>query len=124
MAQQKFISLKEAAQISGYTPDYVGQLIRRGKLPGKQVFSNVSWVTTEEALKDYIENNGKTVQTTKLASLKEKISSQVDFSLVYKVVLGALIALIAVFIVFLIYIFSVSVDRQIDHGYQQNLQDI
>ena len=59
MAKEKYISLKEAASLSGYTPDYVGQLIRRGKLPGKQVFSHVAWMTTEEALHAYIEKNKK-----------------------------------------------------------------
>jgi hypothetical protein len=51
----KYISLKEAAEISGYAPDYIGQLIRKGKLPGKQVYSNVAWVTTEDALRSYME---------------------------------------------------------------------
>jgi hypothetical protein len=123
MAQQKYISLKEAAQLSGYTPDYVGQLIRRGKLPGKQVFSNISWVTTEEALQNYIHNNGKTIPTSQLQSWKERIVAEFDFAVVYKIILGALIMLMVVFLLFLVYIFSVSVDHQIDHGYQQKLQE-
>lgn len=56
---EKYISLKEAAEISGYSADYVGQLIRQGKLPGKQVFSHVSWMTTEDAVRAYIEEKGK-----------------------------------------------------------------
>jgi hypothetical protein len=52
-----YITLKEAAKISGYTPDYLGQLIRKGKLKGKQIYLNVAWVTTEKSLKDYLENN-------------------------------------------------------------------
>ena len=51
---KKYISLKEAGKISGYSADYVGQLIRSGKLEGKQVFSNVAWMTTEEALQKYL----------------------------------------------------------------------
>src|SRR6185369_8453746 len=51
---RKYISLKEAAKISGYSADYVGQLIRSGKLEGKQVFSNVAWMTTEEAIQKYL----------------------------------------------------------------------
>lgn len=43
--------------MSGYTPDYLGQLIRKGKLPGKQIYLNVAWVTTEEALSEYLEKN-------------------------------------------------------------------
>lgn len=50
----KYINLKEAAEISGYAPDYIGQLIRKGKLSGKQVYCNVAWVTTEEAVREYL----------------------------------------------------------------------
>jgi hypothetical protein len=53
----QYITLKEAAKISGYTPDYLGQLIRKGKLEGKQIYLNVAWVTTEKALSAYLENN-------------------------------------------------------------------
>lgn len=52
-----YITLKEAAKMSGYSPDYLGQLIRKGKLAGKQIYLNVAWVTTEKALKDYLGNN-------------------------------------------------------------------
>jgi hypothetical protein len=50
----RYITLKEASKISGYTPDYLGQLIRKGKLPGKQIYLNVAWVTTEDALEEYL----------------------------------------------------------------------
>jgi hypothetical protein len=30
-AHEELISLREAAKISGYSPDYIGQLIRSGK---------------------------------------------------------------------------------------------
>ena len=53
----QYITLKEAAKISGYTPDYLGQLIRKGKLDGKQIYLNVAWVTTEKALSAYLANN-------------------------------------------------------------------
>lgn len=52
-----YITLKEAAKISGYTPDYLGQLIRKGKLPGKQIYLNVAWVTTEKDLREYLKND-------------------------------------------------------------------
>lgn len=51
---EKFITLKEASKISGYSPDYLGQLIRKGKLAGKQVYLNVAWMTTEEAVQEYL----------------------------------------------------------------------
>lgn len=50
---KKLISLKEAAQISGYSSDYIGQLIRAGKIPGKQVYCNVAWMTTAEDVVNY-----------------------------------------------------------------------
>jgi hypothetical protein len=52
--KQKFISLKEAAKISGYAPDYIGYLIRKGEISGKKIYSGVSWVTTEEEIKEYV----------------------------------------------------------------------
>jgi hypothetical protein len=52
-SDKKLISLKEAAQISGYSSDYIGQLIRAGKIPGKQVYCNVAWMTTAEDVVNY-----------------------------------------------------------------------
>jgi len=51
--KQKFISLKEAAKLTGYASDYIGFLIRNGKIGGKKDCSGVSWMTTEEDLKKY-----------------------------------------------------------------------
>jgi len=48
-----YITLKEASERFGYAPDYIGQLIRKGKIEGKQVYANVAWVTTEEAMVAY-----------------------------------------------------------------------
>ena len=49
---EKIISLKEAAENSGYHPDYLGSLIRNGKLEGKKIGRN--WFTTEKAVKDFL----------------------------------------------------------------------
>ena len=51
--KNRLISLREAAELSGYSADYVGQLIRAGKIPGKQVYCNIAWMTTAEAILDY-----------------------------------------------------------------------
>ncbi|NTW22403.1 hypothetical protein HGA34_02535 [Candidatus Falkowbacteria bacterium] len=67
--QENFISLKEASKISGYSPDYIGQLIRSGKISGKQVYTNVSWMTTPEAVLAY--KQGKESQKSDKVSLKE-----------------------------------------------------
>ncbi len=49
-----YITLKEASERFGYAPDYIGQLIRKGKIEGKQVYANVAWMTTEEAMLEYV----------------------------------------------------------------------
>jgi hypothetical protein len=67
--QESFINLKEASKISGYSPDYIGQLIRSGKIPGKQVYTNVSWMTTAEAVLAY--KQGKESQKSDKVGLKE-----------------------------------------------------
>ena len=49
-----YITLKEASERFGYSPDYIGQLIRKGKISGKQVYMNVAWMTTPEAMEEYL----------------------------------------------------------------------
>jgi len=53
LLQKKYLSLKEAAQILGYTPDYIGYLIRKGRISGNKVYSGPVWLTTEETLNKY-----------------------------------------------------------------------
>ena len=64
-SEKKYLSLKEAAEISGYASDYIGWLIRKGKIKGKKIYTAISWQTTEQAIKNYQERKTKT---------KEKIS--------------------------------------------------
>lgn len=108
--KNKYISLKEAAKISGYSPDYVGQLIRQGKLPGKQVFSNVAWVTTEKALERYIKGEKNKSKSMALNSFRE----QRDYSRFLKIMLYIGIGFLVIFILFLFYIFAISIDKNID----------
>jgi len=49
---KKVISLNQAAQISGYTQDYLGYLIRTGEMKGTK--KGRAWFTTEEEVKNYI----------------------------------------------------------------------
>lgn len=71
--QEKYITLKEASKLSGYSPDYLGQLIRKGKLSGKQVYLNVAWMTTEEAVTEYLGKNKPGVGKAGLGTtLKER----------------------------------------------------
>jgi len=47
-----YISLKQARQIFGYHPDYLSQLIRKGKLKAKRIGRD--WFITEKAIKSYL----------------------------------------------------------------------
>jgi hypothetical protein len=49
---KKAISLNQAAELSGYTQDYLGYLIRIGEIKG--VKKGRTWFTTEEEVKDYL----------------------------------------------------------------------
>jgi len=68
---EKYISLREASKISGYSPDYVGYLIRTGKIPGRMVYTGVSWQTTREAILAY---KNRQQRKKGKANLKEKIN--------------------------------------------------
>lgn len=118
-----FISLKEAAKISGYSADYLGQLIRSGKLPGKQVFSNVSWVTTEDAVVAYMKSGGKvngtSAQSAGRFSLSHLLSDETTLLLVYRFATWILGGLLLVAVLFLTYIAIVTFDRSIDQKYLQ-----
>jgi excisionase family DNA binding protein len=53
----ELISLSEAADLSGLSPDHLRRLVREGELWGKKVGRN--WVTTTRAIKDYLALNRK-----------------------------------------------------------------
>jgi len=66
----KYISLKKAAKISGYTPDYLGYLIREKNLGGRKIGRN--WFTTEESLKTYL-SSGKYLSLEDSVSQKKSV---------------------------------------------------
>lgn len=114
----KYISLKEASSISGYAPDYIGQLIRSGKLSGKQVYSNVAWVTTESALREYLDKQPR----SKTASLEASSQDMID-RVLPKFLKGFLVGVVVVsicFAVILFYIFSVQIDAKLKEKAVQN----
>ncbi len=101
--QENFISLKEASKISGYSPDYIGQLIRSGKISGKQVYTNVSWVTTPEAVLAY--KQGKEQQKSDKVSLKEylvtrqrKMRMELDILLLFFKTFKSILPILAILI--------------------------
>ncbi len=124
MAKNKdFITLREAAKISGYSADYLGQLIRSGKLPGKQVFSNVAWVTTEDDVVAYMRNGGKSVavsnQQVGSSVFSTVFSDEVRLLKLYRMttfVFGSLLLAVALF---LTYVAIVTFDRSIDQKFLQ-----
>src|SRR5204862_5451596 len=84
---RKYISLKEAAKLSGYSADYVGQLIRNRKLEGKQVFSNVAWMTTEEALQKYLRRQNEPAGSKNwLQVFADKMLSSISITSAYTAV--------------------------------------
>jgi hypothetical protein len=112
------ITLKEAARISGYAPDYVGQLIRKGKLYGRQVYLNTAWVTTEEAMRKYVAGEVPTGAATGSPELGEKFQqaknvllSDVRVSGIVRIALYAVLGLAVVFSLVLFYVVSVNIER-------------
>ena len=66
------ITLKEASELTGYSPDYIGQLIRSGKITGRQVYTNITWMTTAAEIINYI----RKAKNKKENTLKESIGRQ------------------------------------------------
>ena len=122
--KDEFISLREAAAIAGYTPDYVGQLIRSGKLPGKQVFANVAWMTTEEAVRSYVgQKKGKSLgKETAAPSMMEVLQREIESPRIVKRLSIALIVLSVAFMLLLFYIFSTSLDQRLNQRAVQRLE--
>lgn len=115
---EKMISLKEAAEISGYAPDYIGQLIRSGKLPGKQVFSNVAWVTTEQAIRDYMDGK-KTSKSDHqsdmpfVSTLGDAVIRELETPRLLRVAISVAVFFAAATLLLLFYVFSTSLDQQL-----------
>ena len=131
---KKYITLKEAAKISGYAPDYIGQLIRKGKLPGKQVYCTVAWMTTAEALGEYMQKNqdrGRSENISlreksaeKLQQLKANVLFEIKLARLYKTVLYLSIILSVGFSLLLFYIFSVSLDNKLEQNAIEKINKI
>lgn len=103
-----YITLKEAAALTNYSSDYIGQLIRAGKIKGEQVYNNVAWVTTEEEVLSYMEDKNRSVDQTVMFPFFAQ-----DY---LRYFMYALIGLCAVFLLIMQYILYVS----IDHGIAQS----
>ncbi len=124
LKDSEFISLKEASELSGYSSDYVGQLIREGKIPGKQVFSNVSWVTTETAVRDYIAQKGK-VSTSKYGAfqvLKDRYSSLDGLLQLSHLVLIGVTVLVSILTLVALIMFVLALDDSLERNSMETIE--
>ena len=104
--EKGYITLKEAAEIANYSPDYIGQLIRAGKIRGEQVYSSVAWVTTEDEVHSYLNDKGRVVSSD-VAEMDPLAHPA------FKFFLYGVISIIAVVLLLLQYILYVSIDSRI-----------
>lgn len=113
-----YISLKQAAELSGYSSDYVGQLIREGKIPGKQIFTNVAWVTTEAAVRKYIANKGRTTPAKYGAFhiMKERYSSIDGLLQLSRIVLLAVTVLVSILTLIALVMFVLAFDASLERN--------
>jgi hypothetical protein len=113
--KQDFITLKEAAELSGYSPDYLGQLIRNGKIEGQQVFLNTAWMTTKEAVLGYVEKSkgkktsGERTSTEKVAMFWKQHWRDVSTASLYTI-----IVLNVIFLFFLLHLLSFSIEKHFE----------
>lgn len=112
------ITLKEASEISGYAPDYVGQLIRQGKLPGRQIYSSIAWMTNESAIRQYIKRNQKSKNDGMSNVVRSWFVSGRVFLLI-RAMCFLLIAFIAATLLLLFYVFVTSIDYRLQQQMMQ-----
>jgi Helix-turn-helix domain len=55
-----WLTVNEAADISGYHPEYVRQLIREGKVVAKKF--SIVWMVSKESLLEYVKSQEKPPQ--------------------------------------------------------------
>jgi hypothetical protein len=128
--KEKLISLKEAAGISGYAPDYIGQLIRKGKLKGRQVYVNVAWMTTENDIQNYMDKIRKNPGeegwsenlSNKLTEFRAKLALESHVARILKTFLYLTIAVCVGFCLFLFYVISTNIDKKIEQRALDNVE--
>ncbi len=75
--EKKYVSSKQAAKITGYAKDYVGQLCREGRVPARLV--GRSWYVLESAIQDHRFGNPEIESEDTSASAQAQTESQ-EFS--------------------------------------------
>ena len=77
--EKRYISSKQAAKITGYAKDYIGQLCREGRVPARLV--GRSWYVLESAIQDHrfgnsaIESGETEVKNTPSSAFESRYSS-------------------------------------------------
>ena len=59
----EWLTVNEAADISGYHPDYIRQLIRKGKVNAKKF--SIVWMVDKDSLLTYVKDKEKPPQDQK-----------------------------------------------------------
>ncbi len=123
-----YITLKEAGELFGYAPDYVGQLIRKGKISGKQVYANVAWMTTVQAMNEYIaKEKNRTQAQVSLSpdSMLEKIGNYLFSERRTRILLWTFrisVIFLVIFSLIIFYFLSISIDRSSVRAAERRLQ--
>ncbi len=120
-----FITLKEASERFGYAPDYIGQLIRKGKIEGKQVYANLAWMTTAEAIEDYIAKDkggskAEPIKSSTIARLSEFLFAEEASRSLYFFLRGVIVFLV-VSILILFYFISIAIDHRLIESAEKDL---
>lgn len=86
LGEDEYIPTQKAAQLYGYTQDYVGQLARSGEVPAKKIGRR--WFVSKNALKEHKKQKDALLQAVQTESVsikreqEDKLKS-VDFSIKY-----------------------------------------
>lgn len=71
--EKKYISSKQAAKVTGYAKDYIGQLCREGRVPARLV--GRSWYVLESAIQDHRFGNPEVDEPVKAQEAPQRASS-------------------------------------------------
>lgn len=84
IGEKKYISSRQAAKITGYAKDYVGQLCREGRVPARLV--GRSWYVLESAVKDHRfgtteekSSEARTVESVPVVTEEKKLSPPEEY---------------------------------------------
>ena len=112
--QAGYITLKEASERFGYSPDYIGQLIRKGKIEGKQVYSNLAWMTTLGSIEEYITREKRTSKAEEGAKGIDRLAEYLlspEGTIYASWGLKTLLLILLVTAVFVFYFLSIALDH-------------